>query len=148
MAFRAKDYDKAQAAADQAVRLTRGDSAAHEFRALALFSRGQYAAAATIHSVLAVGPGWDWETPRGLYPDAETYTRQLRALEAFTRDNPRDAASQFLLAYHYLVVDARVAAAKTLHIVISIQLKDQLAAHLVQVLESNVSDRPTPGQWG
>jgi Tetratricopeptide repeat len=146
-AFLVKEYEKAQQSADQAVRQSPGDTAAHEFRALVLFARGRYTdAAATIHSVLAVGPGWDWETMRGLYPETETYTVQLRALEAFSRANPQDAASRFLLAYHYLVLDARDAAIKTLQGVLSIQPKDELAAHLLQMLKQTpTSDRPTPG---
>ena len=39
----------------------------------------------------------------GLYPDVDTYTNQLRALEAYVRTNPSSSSGQFLLAYHYLV---------------------------------------------
>ena len=35
-----------------------------------------------LYVVLTAGPGWDWATMVGLYPDVDTYTRQLRALEA------------------------------------------------------------------
>jgi hypothetical protein len=54
----------------------------HEFRALTQFALGDYRnSAATIHSVLAVGPGWDWATMRELYPSIEVYTEQRKALE-------------------------------------------------------------------
>ena len=71
--------------------------------ALALFALGNYAeAASTIHSVLAIGPGWDWTTMSGLYPGPDPYTAQLRALERYVELNPRKADGQFLLAYHYM----------------------------------------------
>ena len=46
------------------------DPTLHEFRALVLFAQGQYdAAAATLYPVLNAGPGWDWTTLVGLYPE-------------------------------------------------------------------------------
>jgi hypothetical protein len=146
-AFVAGDFVKAQAWADQAVRESPGDAAGHEFRALVLFARGQYAdAAAVIHSTLAVGPGWDWDTLSGLYPDVDTYTRHLRALEGFVKAHPADAGSRFLLAYHYLVIDARDAAAKMFRGVVTLQPKDQVAEHLLKMLEPKPgADRPVPG---
>ena len=60
------------------------DSDIHEFRALCLFALGRYdEAAATLYAVLSVGPGWDWTTLIGLYPDVSVYTAQLRALESY-----------------------------------------------------------------
>ena len=69
------------------------DTAMHEFRALCLFALKRYDdAAATLYAVLSVGPGWDWATLVGLYPDVEVYTAQLRALEAYCDANPNAAA--------------------------------------------------------
>ena len=77
----------------------------HEFGALCLFAQGDYSrAAAVLNAVLAVAPGMDWTTMSSLYPNVDTYTQQLRKLEAFTNDKPTDAAARFVLAYHYLVV--------------------------------------------
>jgi hypothetical protein len=61
----------------------------------------------------------------GLYPDVETYTRQLRALEDRCNRNPKAAAPRFVLAYHYLV---------TVH-------KDEAVARLKQVLDLEPGDR-------
>src|SRR5262249_45416960 len=62
-AFRNGDFQTALAKADAAIRLLPSDTTLHEFRALALFAMGRYSeAAATIYAVLAVGPGWSWET--------------------------------------------------------------------------------------
>jgi hypothetical protein len=146
-AFRAKDYARSRDLIDRAVPLSPNDTTLHEFRALALFAQRQYRdASATIYGVLAVGPGWDWETLRALYSNPDTYTSQLRALEAYVAANPTDAASRFLLAYHYLTLDARDAAARMLKGVIKLQPKDELAAHLLQMLEKKEpTDRPAPG---
>jgi tetratricopeptide (TPR) repeat protein len=112
-----------------------------------LFARQRYQeATATIYDVLAVGPGWDWATLQSFYADVSTYTKQLRALEEFARANPNDAASRFLLAYHYLCIEDPNAARRMLKSVIALQPKDQLAAHLLGMLEGNSSpNRPTSG---
>ena len=60
-------------------------------------------AAAVDYAVLSAGPGWNWSTLVGLYPDVDTYTNQLRALEASVRTNANSPSTQFLLGYHYLV---------------------------------------------
>ena len=73
------------------------------FAALVLFAKGNYQpAAAMIHSLLAVGPGWDWATLSSMYPNVSVYTAQLRKLESFVREHPKDGAARFLLAYQYL----------------------------------------------
>ncbi len=75
----------------------------HEFLALAYFAQGKYQqAAAPLYAVLSVRPGWDWTTLSGMYPDVDTYTAQLRALEAYVKANPDSAQGRFVLAYQYL----------------------------------------------
>ncbi len=89
-AFKGGDYASALTLADQAVKSVPGDSAVHEFRAQVLIALGKYDdAAAALYGVLSVGPGWDWTTLISLYPDLETYTAQLRALEKSVRTDPR-----------------------------------------------------------
>jgi tetratricopeptide (TPR) repeat protein len=115
-----------------------GDPAFHEMRALILFAMGEYrAAAAAIHSLLAVGPGWDWTTMIGLYPSEDVYTKQLRALEIFRRDHPNDAAARFLLAYHYLTMGHTAAAANELRAVVQLVPRDQVAAQLLSMITSS-----------
>ena len=48
------------------------------------------------YAVLTAGPGWNWSTLVGLYPDVDTYTNQLRALEAYVRSNPSSASGAVL----------------------------------------------------
>src|SRR5262249_11214680 len=110
--FRTNDYARALALTDQALAQTPNDPILHEFRALVLFALKRYKeAAATAYAVLTAGPGWNWATLVGLYPDVDTYNAQLRALEASARQTPNDASIRFLLAYHYLVEGHKDAAA-------------------------------------
>jgi hypothetical protein len=147
-AFLAKQYDQALQLIDKAIPLSPGDPTLHEFRALVLFALQRYKeAAGTLYPVLAVGPGWDWQTMRGLYPDEQTYTDQLHALEQFARTHPQDAACRFVLAYHCLVLGYPDAAAKALKQVVALEPRDQLSARLLQQLETKPdADRPAaPG---
>src|SRR4051794_25202839 len=77
--FKQGNYDQALAQTDSALAKLPSDTALHEFRALCLFALRRYnEAAATLYAVLSVGPGWDWSTLIGLYPDVGVYTAQLR----------------------------------------------------------------------
>jgi tetratricopeptide (TPR) repeat protein len=102
-AFLRGQYEDALKLTDAALAEMAHDAVLHEFRSLVLFALKRYGeSAAAIHPVLAVGPGWDWKTLASLYPDVDTYTSQLRALEAARKANPTAADSRFLLGYHYL----------------------------------------------
>jgi len=130
--FKEGRYEEATAEVDAAVQMLPADRTMHEFRALTLFARGMYdEAAAALYAVLAGGPGWDWTTMQALYDSPETYTAQLRALEAYLWDRPRDAAARFLLAYHYLVIDDRDAALSQLEAVVKLKPNDKLSAQLI-----------------
>ena len=144
--FMKGDYNAAQQQIDKAVSLLPGDATLHEFRALVLFARKDFReAAAVIHAVLAVGPGWDWDTMKTLYPDVKTYTAQLRALEEYCRANPMAASARFLLAYHYLVLDSRDAAINALQQAVKLLPSDELAVYLLKSLtQKEDADRPTP----
>lgn len=117
------------------------DAALNEFRALCLFALGQYQdAAATIHAVLAAGPGWDWSTLISLYGDKDAYTTQLRALESAVRANPMAAETHFLLGYHYLTANHQDAAVKQWQRVVELQPKDTLSAQLVKMYTPEEGD--------
>src|SRR5262249_58679101 len=88
-AFLDGKYETALKVTDEALAKMPRDAVLHEFRSLALFALKRYSeSAAAIHPVLAVGPGWDWKTLCGLYPNAATYTQQLRDLETAGEKNP------------------------------------------------------------
>jgi tetratricopeptide (TPR) repeat protein len=134
-AFFQGNYDQALALANDALAKTPNDTALHEFRALCLFAVKRYdEAAGVLYAVLSVGPGWDWATLIGLYPDAETYTAQLRALEDACNANPRSAADYFVLAYHYLTQGHTKAAVGVLRRVVSLKPDDSLSAKLLSQL--------------
>ncbi len=83
-AFGTGDYAGALQLTDEALKVLPNDATLHEFRALVLFAVGKYdLAAGPLYAVLSVGPGWDWTTMVGLYPNVDVYTGQLRKLEAF-----------------------------------------------------------------
>jgi tetratricopeptide (TPR) repeat protein len=133
--FKAGDYSRALTLTDQALQQQPNDPTLHEFRALALFALKRYDdAAAVAYAVLTAGPGWNWTTLVGLYPDADTYTNQLRALEAQVRSNPQAAPSQFLLGYHYLVQGNADAARNRFAKVVELQPQDQLSARFAKAL--------------
>lgn len=112
-AFYQGDYAGALAATNKALAAMPNDPIIHEFRALVMFAQAKYKeAAAGLYSVLSVGPGWDWTTLSSLYPNVDSYTKQLRALEAYVKQNPQAADARFVLAYHYMTMGNKDAAAK------------------------------------
>jgi tetratricopeptide (TPR) repeat protein len=145
VAFKSGDYNKALDLTDLAIRDMPNDAALHEFRALSLFALGRFnEAAVTLHSVLAVGPGWDWATLAGLYPNVTEYTNQLRSLEGYISQNSQSAPARFVLAYHYLTENHPEAAAKQLQQVVMLQPKDNLSAQLLQQLQPNKAPSNAP----
>jgi tetratricopeptide (TPR) repeat protein len=135
VAFQQNDYDAALDITNKGITQFPDDAVLHELRSLVLFAKQDYQqSAATIHSVLAVGPGWDWTTLIGMYSDASLYTTQLRTLEGFTKSNPDDAAAHFLLAYHYLSCGHADAAARHLQQVVTLMPGDHVAAGMLKMV--------------
>src|SRR5208337_4141587 len=141
-AFKAGDFQRALDLTDQVLKDTPNVPVVHEFRALCLFALKRFDEAAAVdYAVLSAGPGWNWSTLVGLYPDVDTYTNQLRALEASARTNPNSPSTQFLLGYHYLVQGHSDSAASQFEKVTQIQPSDQLSASFVKALKK-VSEQP------
>ena len=146
-AFKQNNYDAALDIINKGIAQYPTDSVMHEFRALVLFAKGDYQqAAATIHSVLAIGPGWDWTTLASLYPNVLIYTDQLRALENFVREHPQDGAARFLLAYQYTSDGHTDAAARQLQQVVTLVPGDRVAADLLKMLSAPPADEPRQPQ--
>jgi tetratricopeptide (TPR) repeat protein len=145
-AFKVEDYDRALKEADLAINYLPKDATLHEFRALVLFAQRKYKdAAAGVYAVLAVGPGWNWETMSGLYANPDTYTKQLRTLETYARNNPQASDAHFLLAYHYLVLGSVPEAVTQLKEFEKLVPSDQLAPQLVKAFtESPDTGKPKP----
>ena len=148
--FLAGDYEGALERVNQALKQIPDDSALHEFRALCEFATGRYDdAAVSLFAVLSVGPGWDWTTLISLYPSVDTYTAQLRALEAYCKGHEASASSHFVLGYHYMTENFSDAAAKQFAMAAKINPADtlsaQLAEHLTTEADPNASaPSPTP----
>ena len=143
--FKQGKYAQAQELVEAAIKDLPSDATLHEFRSLTLFAQGKYKdAAAGLYAVLAAGPGWDWDTMRPLYPDPDTYTKQLRALEAFVGKEPTAGYGHFLLAYHYLVLGSKDAAVQQFQEVVKVQPEDKLAAALLKALTSGPGPTDAP----
>ncbi len=142
-AFKAGDYPSALRKTDDALAKMPNDPTLHEFRALTLFALRQYeASAATLYAVLTTGPGWDWTTMVALYPSADAYTPQLRALEDYVQANPNAAPARFVLAYQYLTQGFPTNAATQLRQVVKLQPNDTLSETLLARLDNGSA---TPG---
>ena len=143
--FYAGDYQGALTATNNALRDNPNDAVIHEFRALTLFALGEYQdSAATLYAVLSVGPGWDWTTMIGLYPDVDTYTKQLRALESYVGQHPDDIAGLLVLAYQYITAGHDDAAATELRRLIQLTPTDPVAIQLLLSVdpEAKLPDPP------
>jgi tetratricopeptide (TPR) repeat protein len=147
-AFYDGDYEGAMTACNTALASRPDDAVLHEFRALVLFATGKYRdAAATLHAVLAVGPGWDWTTLSSLYPSVDKYTEQIRALEEYTRQNAEAADAKFVLAYHYMTMGHADEAIDQLKKVLELEPKDEVAAQLLGVSAGPAdASTSTPGE--
>jgi tetratricopeptide (TPR) repeat protein len=138
--FYSGDYAAALSSLDAALSKTPSDVVLHEFRALCLFALHRYKeAAGTLYAVLSVGPGWDWTTMSGLYPNVDVYTQQLRALEDYVRQNPDSLDGHFVVAYQYMTAGHQDAAAHQLKEVIRLAPKDQLSRQLLAMIAPSES---------
>jgi tetratricopeptide (TPR) repeat protein len=132
-AFGTGDYATALKLTDESLKSLPNDATLHEFRALIFFAIGKYdLAASPLYAVLSVGPGWDWTTMIGLYPNVEVYTTQLRKLEAFVSANPKSVDGRFVLAYHYLTQGNNDAGVIRLKEIVALAPNDTLTAQLLR----------------
>ena len=92
-AFKADNYQEALQKTDESLKTLPNDAAINEFRALCLFALKQYdQAAGTLYAVLSAGPGWDWTTLIGLYPNVDVYTAQLTRPGGIPHSEPAECA--------------------------------------------------------
>ena len=145
-AFAQGDYAGALALCENAIGKLPNDVVLHEFRGLTLFAMHRYKeAAGTIYAVLSVGPGWDWTTLTGFYPNIDVYTEQLRALEQYVNANPNMPEARFLLAYQYMTCGQTEAAAGQLKAAVQLNPNDRLSAQLLSAMSTTPpAEPPTP----
>jgi Tfp pilus assembly protein PilF len=138
--FRRGDYARANDLIDESIALLPSDPALHQFRALVLFARHRYSeASAVIYSVLAVAPGWDWETINRLYDDPNRYEEHLRDLIRHVRTRPA-ADAQFLLAYHCMVIGEWAAAEEQLEQVLAANPTDRVTRNMLAAVRAQASE--------
>jgi hypothetical protein len=143
-AFRLGETAAALDKVNQAIQMLPDDRTLHEFRALCLFARGDYAdAASVIYSVLASGPGWDWDTLSALYPNIDTYITQVKLLSNYVANRPDRGDARFLLAYHFLTLGYTDAAIEQLQAVVRLQPGDRLANDLLSALKQQGTAAPS-----
>ena len=146
-AFRQGNYTQAVRLDQQALEQMPNDPSLHEFLALGQFAQGKYdQAASTLYAVLSVGPGWNWTSLIGMYPEADVYTRQLRALEAYSKANPQSAPAHFVLGYHYLTQGHDEAAVKQFEQAARLKPADKLSAQLVAQYHSSEARPPSAAE--
>ena len=144
-AFAKGDYKQALDLCNQTLKTMPNDAVVHEFRSLVLFALKNYReAAAAAYAVLSAGPGWDWTTLSSLYANPADYTPQLRALEAYVKQNPKSSDARFLLAYHYLTAGFPDAAQKQLSEVDKLTPNDRLVKSLLGITSASDPQPATP----
>jgi len=150
--FKEGNYQAALNSFNTALSKNSGDPVVHEVRALSLFALGDYTSAAVaLNSLLAAAPGMDWTTMSSLYGNSDDYTAQLRKLEEYCKGNPKNPASAFVLAYHYLVIGQKESAIRALKVVVENQPKDVTAKRMLEALdpkpiEAKTAEPKTDGQ--
>ena len=148
--FKDANYQGALGSFNSALTKNGGDPVVHEVRALSLFALGDYSnAAVALNALLASAPGMDWTTMSSLYGNSDDYTAQLRKLEEYCKANPKNPASAFVLAYHYLVIGQKDSAIRALKVVVENQPKDVTAKRMLEALdpkpiEAKVADPKAP----
>jgi tetratricopeptide (TPR) repeat protein len=140
-AFKQGDYVTAATALDEALGHTPGDVTLHEYRALILYALGKYAdATGVLNAVLASGPGWGWDTMVAFYDTSDTYSSQLRKLEAYVKGKPEGAEGHFLLGYHYMVCGFMDKAYEQFDKTAQLQPADSIARQLRDLTKSSLPD--------
>ena len=141
------NYEEALKSTDSALQDMPNDTVVHEFRALVTFALGNYKdSAATLYAVLSVGPGWDWTTMSSLYANVDVYSKQLRALEEFCRNNKDDMGCHFVLAYHYTTGGHADDAKSLYEAIVQANPKDQVSQQLLLQIDPDfeLPNAPTP----
>ena len=138
--------DSAKKFLDEAINELPEDSNLYQFRSLALFSLGQYeAAAADAYDAIKIGNLWNWDAVSDVY-GSQKYTPDLRKLEQSVKQDGKQMTTRFLLAYHYLVLGHLEHGAQQLRQVLSISPQEPVATQLLAVVESRLEPTQTAGK--
>lgn len=141
--FRAGDYKEAARLAQHATVETPQNGAVYLLLAQAQFAMGQYLPAAeTLHRGMGMLPAEDWgliaENYRDYYGSVGEYTKQLRALEKFTKGDPTAPFAPFLLGYHYGYLGYPPQAVRELEKAVELAQTDQVAEQLLEIFSGKL----------
>ncbi len=144
MAFEKSDYSGALKQMDEAVELVPKNQDALQFRSLILFAMQDYKpAAAEAYNAILLGPIWTWETVRDLYPVPDRYSEHYRRLQQDAKADREAMDTQFLLAYHHLVLGHLAVGEKQLRRVLKIQPEEPVTQQLLEVVVAMQAESET-----
>ncbi|MCE5267481.1 MAG: hypothetical protein LLG00_06305 [Planctomycetaceae bacterium] len=105
----------------------------HLIATLSLFALGDYRGAASqAHLLAALGKQPTWDDVYGLYGNARSYTRHIRALENYVKSNRSSPDARFLLGFLYLTGGYRDAAKTELQAANKLSPRDRIAVRLLR----------------
>jgi len=81
-----------------------------------------------------------------MYADVDTYTSQLRALEAYVKANPDSAQAHFVLAYQYLTQAHDPEAITQLKEVVRLQPGDTVSTQIIAAFQPSRGTEPLPAE--
>lgn len=117
----------------------------HVLMAQALFALKDYRGAAiAAHAAADSAEVIDWAALFGLYGNVDTYTEQLKALEAHVRANPAAADARFLLGYQYMILGHKSRAADELTAALRATPSDSVAKKLLEQLGVRTAEPSKP----
>ncbi len=144
-AFGKADFAAAAGHLEKSVAANPQDPMPHPFFSLALFANGNYDAAAEYAwSAAATSPIWDWNQLRSCYSDPAHYATQYEQLQIAARQANASPATQFLLAWHHLILGHRDAAQTELERVLQQLPNDPIATGLLNLARQPASFPPEP----
>ncbi|HEV3415261.1 MAG TPA: hypothetical protein VG056_00530 [Pirellulales bacterium] len=130
--FQNGNYREAQRLAGHAIVDDPQNAEAHALICLTAFATGNYqVAAAEAHAVASIRGVPSWGQIYGFYNDVDRFTSQLRPLEKFVREHPKDASGQFLVGFLYMAIGHRAEAQEHLAQVVDQMPKDRIAQNLL-----------------
>lgn len=147
VAFNAGDYEEAMRFYITALLTDDQDAVARLFYGLSQFAVGDYSMASmAMRRALAVDPSLV-EQPidlRSLYPDLETFQKQLASLEAHVSKHPDDVHALFLMGYVYFAAAEPEKAIGTLNQLTTIDPRHDPGAQVLGVAKAIVKAEAEP----
>ena len=105
----------------------------HLLLVLGMFATGEYRGAAMeAHAVALLGKTPAWSVVYEFYGDLEPYTKQLRALEKYASEKPKQPEGRFLLGFLYMIGGHHDAAKGEFLAALRLTPRDRVAAQLLK----------------